>query len=205
MNQDEWKEWKDWYRDSIREWKERYRAALQEWREKYQEWKTQSEPKGSFPHLPPMPPLPPLHSMSAGRTNVVASRIGDEDLQIIDLLIEAGVFSTRSEAVAYLVNEGIKARQDVLDKVSSSLREIRGIRKKAEEQVKKLKEEIGLAESQVEKTREEIEEAEGQARARTCPACDKDLFDLPEDIKACPYCGTKLEKDRYIQHDGGDE
>jgi hypothetical protein len=34
MNSEEWEEWKDWYRESIKEWKERYRKALKEWREK---------------------------------------------------------------------------------------------------------------------------------------------------------------------------
>jgi len=58
---------------------------------------------------------------------VVASRIGDEELRAIDMLIEAGLFNTRSEAVAYLVSEGIKARKDTLDKVSSALQDIRRI------------------------------------------------------------------------------
>ncbi|UCE96810.1 MAG: hypothetical protein JSV51_04255 [Candidatus Bathyarchaeota archaeon] len=192
MEQDEWKEWKEGYRESIREWKQRYRKALQEWRNRYHEWKSQSRPRGSFPLMPPMPPMPPSQSMSTGRTNVVASRLTREDLQIVDMLIEASVFTTRSEAVAYLVNEGIKARQDVLDKVSSSLREIRGIREKAEEQVEKLKEEIGLAGSQVEEIKEEIEEPE--KKERHCPKCDKDISDLPKDIALCPYCGVKFEE-----------
>lgn len=194
MDQDEWEEWKDWYRESIREWKQRYRKALQEWRKQYRQWKTQSTPKGSLPHLPPIPPIPPMQPLSTSRTNVIASRIADEDLQIVDMLIEANVFSTRSEAVAYLVNEGIKARQDVLDKVSTSLREIRGIRKKAEEQVKKLKEEIGVVESQAEKIKEEIGDTE--KKERRCSSCGKDLSDLPEDITLfCPHCGTKLSKE----------
>nr|NIO37119.1 hypothetical protein [Candidatus Bathyarchaeota archaeon] len=143
MNQDEWKVWKDWYRESIREWKERYRKALKEWREKSRDWKA----KGLIPSMPPIPPLtftrPPMHSVSSSRANVVASRLGDDELKLIDMLIEARLFHTRSEAVAYLVSEGIKARQDVFDKVSSSLEEIRKIRKEAEEHVKKLKENVG--------------------------------------------------------------
>jgi Arc/MetJ-type ribon-helix-helix transcriptional regulator len=80
------------------------------------------------------------------RSNVVASRIGDEGLSIIDMLIEAGLFSTRSEAVAYLVGEGIKARKDIIQKVSSSLKEIRKVRKEAEESILRLKREIGFVE-----------------------------------------------------------
>ena len=124
---------------------------------------------------------------------MVASRIGTEQLQVIDMLIEAGVFGTRSEAVAYLVNEGMKARQDILDKVSSALKEIRGIRKKAEEQVRRLKEDIGVAEPQVEETTPEREEP--RERKRTCLECGKDLSNLPDDISVCPYCGTDLEEE----------
>lgn len=190
MNEDEWKKWKEWYKQSIREWKQRYRKALQEWKERFADWKVNVESNRSkriHPPLPPIPPIPPMHSVSIGRVNVVASRIGDEELRLIDMLIEAGVFNTRSEAVAYLVIEGIKARQDVFDKVSSGLREIRNIRKKAEEHVEKLKEEIGFVEPE---DIGEIEEPE-----KTCSACGKDLSDLPENIAVCPYCGTKLGKE----------
>jgi Arc/MetJ-type ribon-helix-helix transcriptional regulator len=193
LHQNEGREWKEWYKESLREWKERYRSALQEWKDKYQEWKTKAKSEEAFPHLPPMPPIPPLHSISSSRTNVVASRIGTEQLQVIDMLIEAGVFGTRSEAVAYLVNEGMKARQDILDKVSSALREIRGIRKKAEEQVRRLKEDIGVAEPQVEETASES--VEPRERKRMCFECGKDLTKLPDDISVCPYCGTEIEED----------
>jgi len=187
MNQDEWKEWKDWYRESIREWRKRYKKALREWTQRARELKA----KGLASPMPPIPPIPPMHSASSSRANVVASRLGDEELNLIDMLIEARLFNTRSEAVAYLVSEGIKARQDVFDKVSSSLEEIRKIRKEAEEHVKKLKEKIGIAES---KESEEIEEAKGE-NGETCLQCGKDLSDLPEDISICPYCGTKLGKE----------
>lgn len=185
MSQDEWKEWKNWYRESIREWKERYRKALEEWRQRSKDWQR----RGQVSHAPPMPPLPPMHSISSSRANVVASRLGDEELGLIDMLIEARLFTTRSEAVAYLVSEGIRARQDVFDKVSSSLEEIRKIRREAEEHVKKLKENVGFAES---KESEEIEEDENE---ETCRKCGRNLSDLPEDISMCPYCGTELRND----------
>ena len=191
MNRDEWKEWKDWYKESIREWKERYRKAIKEWREKFRDWKSQAEVSisegRSPPPLPPMPPIPPMHSVSTGRANVVASRIGNEELKLIDMLIEARLFGTRSEAVAYLVSEGIKARQDVFDKVSTSLEEIRKIMSEAEEHVEKLKKEIGIAKTK------DVEETKKQEK--TCTECGRDLSDLPEDIPMCPYCGTKLGKE----------
>ncbi|UCG45869.1 MAG: hypothetical protein JSV58_03635 [Candidatus Bathyarchaeota archaeon] len=198
MTEDEWHEWKQWYKKSLREWKEKYRKSLQDWKHQYRQWKAQAQigtTTKTLKHavriampLPPIPPIPPLHSGSIGRVNVVASRLGDEELRLIDMIIEAGIFSTRSEAVAYLVAEGIKARQDVFDKVSSGLSELRSIRKKAEEQVEKLKEEIGLAKPEDEEASEE----------RFCSECGKELSLLPDDITACPYCGAKLKKEKEI-------
>lgn len=192
-------EWKDLYKQYSREWKEGYRKALREWRERYRDWKVQAKAKKSegppftMPPLPEMPPMPfPMPHLPTGRSNVVASRIGDEELRLIDMLIEAGVFGTRSEAVAYLVREGINARQDVLDKVSSSLEDIRRIRKEAEEQVAKLKKEIGVAEPAEEAEQVDIEVTGEQERK--CQKCGKDLSDLPEDISVCPYCGTSLQE-----------
>lgn len=181
------KDIRDLYKEALRAWRENYRDALKEWKERFKRWKEQARDeisKGSLPPLPPIPSVPPVPQLSlpTARSNVVASRIGDEDLKLIDMLIEAGLFKTRSEAVAYLVNEGIKARQDIIEKVSSALEEIRRIRRQAEEQVEKLRREIGLVETESE-TGEQI-----------CPQCQRDLSDLPEDIQVCPYCGTKLSK-----------
>jgi len=181
------KDLRDMYKEAIREWRENYRNALREWKERLKDWKMQAKDeiaKGSLPPLPPMPNIPrvpplPLHG---ARSNVVASRIGDEELKLIDMLIEAGLFETRSEAVAYLVNEGIKARRDIIEKVSSALEEIRKIRQQAEEQVKKLRRELGLV-----KTQKETSD-------RVCPQCKKDLANLPADIQVCPYCGIRFDK-----------
>jgi len=185
-------EWEE-YEESMREWKDQYKEMLRDWKDRIRDWKDQTRERAAsesishfaFPPVPPIPPIPPMHPISTGRANVVASRIGDEDMRLIDMLIEAGVFSTRSEAVAYLVGEGIKARRDTFEKVSTSLGEIRKTRKEAERQVEKLKEEIGLKES---KKSEETEEQDG-----TCPKCGKNLSSMPEDITLCPYCGNKLE------------
>lgn len=181
------KDLRDMYKEAIREWRENYRDALKEWKERLKDWKMQAKDeiaKGSLPPLPPMPKItrmPPL-PLHGARSNVVASRIGDEELKLIDMLIEAGLFETRSEAVAYLVNEGIKARRDIIEKVSSALKEIRKIRQQAEEQVEKLRRELGLTRSGED------------ASERVCPQCRRDLANLPADIQVCPYCGTRFNK-----------
>jgi hypothetical protein len=180
-------EWED-YKESMKEWKDQYKEILRDWKDRIGDWRDQIEERAGsgsafhfdFPPVPPIPPIPPMHSTSTGRANVVASRIGDGDIRLIDMLIEAGVFGTRSEAVAYLVNEGIKARRDTFEKVSTSLEEIRKTRKEAENQVKKLKEEIGLKESK-----------ETNEQDHTCPKCRKQI---PEaNCSFCPFCGTSLE------------
>jgi len=184
-------EWEQ-YKESMKEWKDQYKEILHDWKDRIRGWKDQIDERvatGSvlhfdFPPVPPLPPIPPMHSTSTGRANVVASRIGDEDIQLIDMLIEAGVFNTRSEAVAYLVNEGIKARRDTFEKVSTSLNEIRKTRKEAERQVEKLKQEIGLKESK--------ESKENAEQDRNCPKCRKQI---PEgNCSYCPFCGASLEK-----------
>lgn len=171
------------YREAIKEWQKNFIEVLGEWREKFKEWKERAKEeisKGSIPPLPPLPDIPRISSVRirGERSNVIASRINNEDLNKIDMLIEAGLFETRSEAVAFLVNEGIRARQDLIEKVSSAIEEIREIRRQAEERIKKLRRELGLAES--------------KESGRFCPHCGKDLTSLPDNIKICPYCGYKL-------------
>ena len=183
-------EWKA-YKESMKEWKDQYKEILDDWKDRISDWKDQVRERAAggsfhfdFPPVPPVPPIPPMHVASMGRANVVASRIGDEDIRLIDMLIEAGVFSTRSEAVAYLVNEGIKARRDTFERVSTSLEEIRRTRKEAERQVDKLKEEIGLKETK--ETKETLKPDSN------CPKCGKLL---PEDnCSYCPFCGASLDK-----------
>jgi rubrerythrin len=183
-------EWNE-FRESMRQWKDQYKEILHDWKDKISGWRDQIEERAAagasgfhfdFPPAPPVPPIPPLHSMSTGRANVVASRIGDEDIRLIDMLIEAGVFGTRSEAVAYLVSEGIKARRDTFEKVSTSLEEIRKTRREAERQVEKLREEIGLKQSQ--------EPKETTKQDRKCPKCGRQIVE--EGSSFCPFCGSQL-------------
>lgn len=186
-------ELRDRYREAVREWRIRYRDVMNDWKQRMWEWKNLAKSSMKEGYLPPLPPLPPplplpsTPSASKTRTNVVASRIGDEELQVIDMLVETGLFTTRSEAVAYLVSEGVKARNDIVEKVSSTVDEIRKIRNEAQEYVKKLRTDIGLAEPEA--AEESVQEE------KMCPQCGKDLTSLPEDISVCPYCGADLRED----------
>ena len=187
-------EWKETYKKAVQDLKEQYNKAMEEWKQKFGDVKMQIKtnvPEVTIPPLPPMPSMPslptpfPIHVEV--RSNVVASRIGDEELKSIDLLVEAGLFETRSEAVAFLVREGVKARRDTLGKVTSALEDIRKLRKEAEEQVANLKKNVGMAEPE--------ETKESEERNKSCQKCGKDLSELPKDIAVCPYCGTRIRKD----------
>jgi len=70
-----------------------------------------------------------------GRDNIVMTRVRDEDLAILDLLVEAGLFDSRSECAAYLLHEGIAARKDLADKVQDTARRIRELREKVKKEV----------------------------------------------------------------------
>jgi len=141
----------------VDEWRNSCMEAMKEWMEKSRE--AAKCGKGEMPPMPSLPPIPNLRHGPPGfgphpehlppffgppRSNVVASRIDDEGLRVVDMLVEAGLFNTRSEAVAYLVTEGIKARKDVIKEVSAALGEIREIARQKEQRVANLRKQIGI-------------------------------------------------------------
>ncbi len=58
------------------------------------------------------------------RENVVMVRINKESLKKLDELVDAGLFKSRSESAAFLIREGIKAREDIFGKISEKISEI---------------------------------------------------------------------------------
>ena len=76
-----------------------------------------------------------------GKTpNIVSARINRKDLEIIDELVQAGIFRTRSEAVAFFVSKGIEASKDWVQKALDQARKIKelqeSLRKEVESQFK---------------------------------------------------------------------
>ena len=78
-----------------------------------------------------------IKSVKATRDNVVMLRIDSESLEKIDELVDSGVSSSRSSAAAFLVEEGIKSRSDLFDKIAEETEVIR----KAKERIRSLLEE----------------------------------------------------------------
>ena len=84
-----------------------------------------------------------LKGVRAARDSVVMIRVNKESLDRMDELVEAGLVSSRSEAAAFLIAEGIKTRQGLFDKIASKIDEIR----EAKEKLRKLldDEDVGVS------------------------------------------------------------
>ena len=66
-----------------------------------------------------------VQGMRGSRDNVVMVRVDKASLDRLDELVEAGIMSSRSEAAAFLIGEGIKARQPLFDRIAEKIQEIR--------------------------------------------------------------------------------
>ena len=66
------------------------------------------------------------------RDNVVMVRVDEENLSRIDELVASGQFNSRSEATAFLIDEGIKSKQQMFDKMAEKISQIQGLRDELE-------------------------------------------------------------------------
>ena len=64
------------------------------------------------------------------RDSVVMVRVNKESLLKLDELVDCGLTNSRSEAAAFLITEGVKARSDLYDKISEQSEVIRNAREK---------------------------------------------------------------------------
>ena len=78
-----------------------------------------------------------IKSVKSTRDNVVMLRIDSDSLGKIDELVDSGVTNSRSAAAAFLVEEGIRARSDLFDKIAEETEVIR----QAKERIRRLLEE----------------------------------------------------------------
>ena len=75
-----------------------------------------------------------VQGMRGSRDNVVMVRVDKASLDRLDELVEAGIMGSRSEAAAFLIAEGIKARQPLFDRIGEKIQEIR----QAKEELRKM-------------------------------------------------------------------
>jgi hypothetical protein len=69
------------------------------------------------------------------RANVVMVRVNDDALKHLDMLVEADITKSRSESAAFLINEGIKANQELFGKISTITDQIAALRAQLRESV----------------------------------------------------------------------
>ncbi|MGH9945149.1 MAG: hypothetical protein ACRD9R_22590 [Pyrinomonadaceae bacterium] len=67
-------------------------------------------------------------AMSAKDDYVVAVKVSHEAQEKLENLVQAGVFRSRAEAAAFLIDEGIKAQGPLFDRVQQKLSEIERLR-----------------------------------------------------------------------------
>ncbi len=80
-----------------------------------------------------------IQGMRGSRDNVVMVRVDKASLDRLDELVEAGIMGSRSEAAAFLIAEGIKARQPLFDRIGEKIQEIR----QAKEELRRMVDEDG--------------------------------------------------------------
>lgn len=66
------------------------------------------------------------------REAVLTCRLGVGELSAIDVLIEAGIRSTRSDAASWLIRAGIESHKELFQRVSATVAEIRRLRQEAQ-------------------------------------------------------------------------
>ena len=80
-----------------------------------------------------------VQGMRGSRDNVVMVRVDKASLDRLDELVEAGIMGSRSEAAAFLISEGIKARQPLFDRIAEKIQDIR----RAKDELRQMVEEDG--------------------------------------------------------------
>jgi len=69
-----------------------------------------------------------IEKAMASRNTVLTIRVNDESNKKLGMLVEAGLFKSRSESAAFLIQEGIKRQESLFAKISSKLEKMDKIR-----------------------------------------------------------------------------
>ena len=76
-----------------------------------------------------------LGSALQDRANVVMVRVNNESLDYLDMLAEADITKSRSESAAFLINEGIKANEELFNKIRDITDQIAALKAQLREAV----------------------------------------------------------------------
>ena len=69
------------------------------------------------------------------RANVVMVRVNDDALKHLEMLVEADITKSRSESAAFLITEGVKANQELFEKIGNITDQIAELRAQLRETV----------------------------------------------------------------------
>lgn len=64
----------------------------------------------------------------SSRNTVLTIRVNDEGNRKMNMLVDAGLFKSRSESAAFLIEEGIKKQEALFDKITNKLEKIEKIK-----------------------------------------------------------------------------
>jgi len=81
-----------------------------------------------------------LSKVRSGMPSMVVSsvRLPKADLELIDALVEAGIFKSRNEGIAFFAHRGIEASKDWLNKVREKIEEIKRLQEEAKKEMEKI-------------------------------------------------------------------
>jgi Arc/MetJ-type ribon-helix-helix transcriptional regulator len=64
----------------------------------------------------------------SSRNTVLTIRVNDESNRKLNMLVEAGLFKSRSESAAFLIEEGLKSQEALFSKISDKMEKMEKIR-----------------------------------------------------------------------------
>jgi Arc/MetJ-type ribon-helix-helix transcriptional regulator len=82
----------------------------------------------------------------SSRNTVLSIRVSEESERKLRMLVDAGLFKSRSESAAFLIEEGIKNQEPLFTKISSQLHKIDKIKKELKTIISKEMESIEIPE-----------------------------------------------------------
>jgi hypothetical protein len=80
-----------------------------------------------------------LETALTGRGNTVMVRVNDEALSKIDMLVAGGICSSRSEATAFLLQQGIERSAALFDRIEDVTNKITSMRAELQDWVQEAK------------------------------------------------------------------
>ena len=101
------------------------------------------------------------------RENTIMTRVSHEDLQVMEALVELGIFKSISESAAFLIHESISSKNNYYQRILNIFREIKS---------KKLEAVATLLES----VKEEKQQGEDEAAARALLAAKQKVSAEPD-------------------------